>query len=379
MQQQQGADFANLLISATVVIIFVGSIWYLIRKANKNNLTVGQHLNRIFMREESTILIMLIGGMNIMEALVAASIHPQGGSQVNPVARFAMHLMFGLAGAFCAINAPKKIMEFFKDTTYFFGVVDVKNPKNNRKAKPIIPIIDLLLGLGLLTVSIGLPYGNVLIMSTGLGEADKFHLAIMQLRPWFNNASVGITDPTYSATEHMTMIMQASWIALIAHVFIAVLDGLFALYERNKYDLDKQEEERTRKGYGIESEPQKSDIDKKITEKGEKKSEAQKQQSVQLTYLFNFLDIKDQDKKHTYFEAVMKAMADNVGQVSAGMSGSLTEWYDKIVNFNDVVSKDAQYSTEDLKRQREELKVDLLQFFRDKPKDGGFGIDIAKK
>lgn len=381
--QQQGADFANLLISGTVVILFIGFIWYLIRKANQNKLTVGQHLNRIFMREESTILIMLIGGMNIMEALVAASIHPQGGSQVNPVARFAMHLMFGLAGAFCAINAPKKIMEFFKDWDYFFKVVDAKNPKNNRNAKPMIPLIDIILGLGLLSVSIGLPYANVLIMATGLGEANIFHIACLQLQPWFNNAKIGIADSAYSASEHMSMIMLASFVALIAHVIIAILDGFYALYERNKYDLDVQEEKRSREAYKGPEEVKKtgSTIDEKINKNAEEKKEKEnnKQESLQLSYLLNFLDIKNQDTKKTYYDKAFKVLAENVGPKGANISGMMMDMYTKAKLFIEDTSKDAQYSTEDLKRKKDEVKEDIREFFRTSPSDGGFGFDVVSK
>lgn len=384
-QPPVGTDFANLLISGTVVIVFIAAIWYLVRKAGKNNLTVGQHLNRIFMREESTILIMLIGGMNIMEALVAASIHPQGGSQVNPVARFAMHLMFGFAGAFCAINAPKKIMEFFKDFHYFFALID-KDPKKSKKPKPIIPIIDLLLGLGLLLVSIGLPYANVMIMSTGLGEQEKFRTACWQLLPWIQNHELGISNINYSAMDDMTMVMQASFIALISHVFIAILDGLFAVYERYKYDLHEQDEARTKKGYNMAETAAagtSTNNPAKPAETGaagsKPKPAADDPHATQLKYILGFLDLANRDDAHTYYTRALSVMVENVGEASAAMSGNIVTFYNKCKKYNEEDVKDISYTKADLERMKGELGKDIRAFFRDSPKNGGFGMEIVKK
>lgn len=255
-------DIVNLIISGTLLAMFSYMFYRISSNASNSKLTIGQWLNVYFNRNDTSVILILVCLANIMESLVASSIHKPGEYQINPIARTLMHSSFGFISIVASINAPKKLIELV-----------MVLQENGTKEKPVRfrwlrAFFLLMTFLLLLFLSFVLPYWNVRIMANGLNESKIFDMAINQLNPWFKGYKYGIPT-TYHAIDEMSMYMLASYYALLAHYGLSILDSCYALNERLKYGIDQAEEMHDKKAF---SELLKTDEVKPDAKPGDKKT-----------------------------------------------------------------------------------------------------------
>ena len=375
-------DIANALISLVVLIAFVTIIYKVSQNASSKKLTLGQFLNHYFMRNETSIILGLVVLMNIMESTVASAIHQAGKTDVNPIARALMHLSFGTISAVCAINAPKKFMEFGK---LIFLQKNDKGVYLDSKGKVVysrgsLMAITFLIGLMLSFLAIILPYWNVRIMATGLGEQSLFDIAVMQIFPWNKNFAMGL-PPNYKAVDLMSMYMQASFYALQAHLLLTVADGLYALYDFLKYRVDSAiediESEAYNALYGKKPDAKSAGAENKppVTPppaQGSEQNPLNTTHSKTLTKILEILSISSANRAAAL--AMFKdAFSRQTQEDIVSVSSVLTEF---ITAYESLKAQKTSMGGALFDNNMQDLRLQIREALKRTPKEGGLAIDL---
>lgn len=220
-------------VTSFVAAIVIGGLVYAFIQLKKKHpeRSLGDTLNYIFLHDTTTIAVIGLIAVNTFEGIMAASI-PSAPGEVNiqPIARFGSHLFISfiaIAFGLASIGAMVRI-KFIKEN------------------KPEVAAI----ALACLAGAILIPFANIFLIAQGLGQIPE--LVYVLKGRWLEGFS------------HMTYPMAASIIMWVLHYVLMIADAFLALKLGTHVVLSI-----FTKGSNISA----SEIDKKITEKGEKEKE----------------------------------------------------------------------------------------------------------
>jgi len=212
-----GGNTLWAILLSLVTFFGAGFMAYKIKKKHPKA-TFGDIVNFFILREKISAKIIILFLINIAEAAVAASIHPPGQQDPNPVGRFALHLTIAMAGIFCGIYAfnlmhilAKKSRSFVKDKKYF---------------KLTILVV---LTISVFSAAAYFPYLNVMLIANGVNQT-----AICAA---FFDVSISDPLPNWEHFKYMKYILASSCAAVIAHYVLLIIDGLYLLYEADEHGM----------------------------------------------------------------------------------------------------------------------------------------------
>ena len=223
-------DNAMLLMG---VVVFGGLIFIITRmfkEAARRKINIGQVLNEHFVSEHETWIMFTVIGLWITESLIAASIHPIVNGveeqQINAVARFFSHFITALVGIVMVTFMPKVIISLVES----FGIVLSSKGNKKRMGLGIVYIITyfgLFLIVGYATVRI--PLFNIELIAAGLGNLDQLNYAWWELfGKDVDYQRLGLPE-NYDPVRAMSFQMFASWIILLCHYLISLIDAIIVL------------------------------------------------------------------------------------------------------------------------------------------------------
>lgn len=223
-------DNAMLLMG---VLVFGGLIFIITRmfkEAARRKINIGQVLNEHFVSEHETWIMFTVIGLWITESLIAASIHPIVNGveeqQINAVARFFSHFITALVGIVMVTFMPKVIISLVES----FGIVLSSKGNKKRMGLGIVYIITyfgLFLIVGYATVRI--PLFNIELIAAGLGNLDQLNYAWWELfGKDVDYQRLGLPE-NYDPVRAMSFQMFASWIILLCHYLISLIDAIIVL------------------------------------------------------------------------------------------------------------------------------------------------------
>lgn len=255
-------DGLTLTLVSLGFIAMLGGYFYYLKKRYPE-LTIGETVTMLTVKDSETLFILIIMVLNFAEAMMAASIHPQNQDAPNPIARFLAHTIIQVISAIGGIiiwrdalmlfqpgTLATKIVRFFKVCMAFVMLV-------------IIPIINLfVIANGLLeTTQLSLFFKSFI-----LSDAEIDAIA----------GSFGLPVP-YSSWAALSYIMTASLTVTFVHMIVIGYEGLAVIDPSNA----KRREEIIREIKGSKADDKKGDKDKKEDKDKDKKSpEDKKQENV---------------------------------------------------------------------------------------------------
>lgn len=352
MQGQLSVNSVFIMLMGLAAIAGLGFAWYFIKKKNPD-MTSGDLINLLLLREKMTIFVFAMILVNIAEAIFAASIAPVGELPPNPLARMLIHATVAVSGIVCNL--------------YFPSLMVVASEEKDKKRKRDLWLTVLFLLGG----SFFFPVMNLTIIAKGLGEVDK--LAWMW-RIWSPYGG-------FAAFKQMSYAMAASVSAMFAHFFLAFLDAWFIRISPHKSMMDA-----ARKSVGIVVDSNKSGqtkkgspTDDKINERAEKKDEeslkafpdAIKYALSRYGYSGNDLDKKIKEAT-TKFDSILDAKKKS--EVATSFSRLVTD-----ISTWDAGPKQTA-SEEDKLKKNEEFKQRIYTLFAGKQSSGqGLGINLKQR
>lgn len=264
----------NYLISTilgvgVVVCVLVGFIWLYRKNPDKS---LGEVLTLIYLRQKVTTLMLALILVNVAEAITASGITPVGEVPVNATARTLIHLCIAAAGITFGILLPS-----------FLRISFTAVPKDRPKmiASTIVILICTIL----------FPYMNVFLISGGLKESYYLWLLMTGqfMEGWYN----------------MSYIMQASFLAFVAHIVLVVADGMFVLLS------DKADLKNSALSGIAHTLKTTSDLNKKINDKAQQVEEDDPVKGIRyLLKRYKFRTTAEMNDMVTKVEKVIDTMSD---------------------------------------------------------------------
>lgn len=339
-----GQGYVMTMMLGLLMILAIGFWIFSLYKKNPE-MTLGEILNKIFLRQKISVFVLTLIFINIAEAIWAASITPVGEIQINPLARIMTHGSVSLVAITCGIYLPSAIRTMLM-------------VKGKEFAQMFVVFIGVFIG------AMGLPYLNALLISGGLKETH--HLA----KILNGNFTVGFM--------HMSYAMQATVVALIAHYFFVMLDGIMILVSGDEGTLSAVNQ-------GIFSKANKSkasDIDKKITERGEKATASTALESLVgegipfLLTRYKFNTDGELSNKISQANKVIDGMPD---KAKIALAQRVAKLVNDIKSF-DKYKKDKNLPLEERKEKNKEFRRNIADLFRASTKGGhGLGMTLPAK
>lgn len=148
----------------------------------------------------------------IAEALVASTVHAPNEGAPNPLARTISHIAINLIGTFAQITLVRD-----------FAVLFLKMPKKERAIKIIVALFVAM-------IAMIVPYANLLLISSGMGQYQDFLLWTAHMLPWtttdkWQNALIALDLPAnYNPFAQFQTQLKTT-------VFLTVLDYLITILE----------------------------------------------------------------------------------------------------------------------------------------------------
>lgn len=339
------ANYSFVMIIGSVLLIAL--FWFSRKALEKNpNMTFGDVINKIFVREKVSIFLIALGIINLTEGIMAASITPLGEVPVNPLARVLSHLMISIVSIVFGINTSIIAHKIFK-------------PKAEKRA------LGFALFLGYLLASILLPYANLALIANGLKQTAFLNYFILGLNPFNNMAeyyySLGL-GYAYSPWDNMQYVLAVSITLTGVHYFLTFLDGMHTVYD-SKFEL----------GIFIKNKNGEKGTDKE-KEKGGTKSPKEPISDLLNFYYYNTTNDKKAitaliDKSHDIHDAMN---ATNKSLISAAVQN--------LASKSRTVLADASSSKADKKANIIGVHTEIEILWKGSIKDGkGFGMTLPKK
>lgn len=333
---QVSLDFVTLL-GLFSVLSFVG--WAVWVKRKNPTLTFGDIINKIFLIEKVTIFVSALIFIGFSEAVMAASIRPEGEFPINGLARFFGHCSIQLPAVVCGIYFSILLPMIFQAI----------------RDRELVWVNRTILAIVMLVGAVALPWANALLITGGLGEA---HLFSLFMRSW-----------DWRIFNSMTYVSKAATIMLVGHYFLTFIDGMMvALGEKD--DMRKALEESMKGKDG-------RDINEKINDKDEK---SKKQQIKDLPDAVKYLLKRAGYEEGKDLEGMLgnaTKVIDNLksDQAKANLAGKVSGIYKRIKEFDK-----GDHSDSEKKKQNEKFRKQISSLFSGSPKNGnGFGLNLKKK
>lgn len=343
--QQFMNGYLGIVILGLMIIIAV--IWWIKTLLKNNpNMTIGDLLNVMFMREKLSIFILGAIFLNLVEGFTAASITPIGEAAANPLARILSHTIISIAGITCGLALPSTFFILFE--------------------KPKFWAWHFLIFIGSLFGTFYLPWVNLSLIANGLKQTQVLHLYVMDLFPWNNMQNVyarlrlqGIKVPiNFNPIDAMPYILAVAVKVTWVHYFLTNLDGAHLIL-KNKMDAaakkDNKDDKKNPVDYAkdyVKDDPIKALI---------------------KFYSNGSLTTKEEE---TYIRLAHQSHDSMETRAKAAVSSKNATYIDMIKSFE----KDYKNSSaEDKKKRKIEIREDIRTFFgASKQKGEGYGLTLAK-
>ena len=320
---------------ATVITALL--IWGLIALKKKNSdKNLGELINFIFLREKVTFNVVGMIFINVAEAFMAASISPPGEMPINPVARFLGHLVVALVGISLALSSMAALSK-------------VKVAKEGKGGL----VVKAMFTLGL---ALFVPYLNALLIASGLREVNNFaHSTHGDINGAMRHASYAM---------NATLIMTALHYIFFATDAIGVLSGGDHSFARSILN-----------SFGTKEKGEGSNIDKKITNKGEEQKN--KDHKILVREILTAYRIDKTEERERHIKNSIDTLDSMSAEDRAKLIFTLANLRDKIKNWQK--EKD---NASDQKRQEINTKIygaiyEVWEKSTDKGQ--GFGTQLPKK
>jgi hypothetical protein len=310
---------------ATIVGIFI-AVWYLKTREVNKGLKAGEVINKYFIEERVFIAIAFVIGMNIAEALTAASISHVGEAPFNQVARFLSHMGIAAMGIMCAIYVPILLKDL--------GVVADK-------------MSNLFLLIMMIFGSFFFPFINIVLISGSL-KVTPLVVAFLQ--------------GSATAWNMLPGIMQVTLGLSASHLFAIFLDGLFILTKHSRLTTEKPKEDKPK-----DDKP----IDKKVTEKGEEKDKADFKDGIK--FLLNRFGYRD-DELDTKLKAANNVINSMASHEQSTLARSVWNLVKEVKQFDSTKSS---MDDSTVKEKNTSFKTKIYDLFAASTKSGkGFGMTL---
>ena len=106
-------EHLTLILSGVLVLAFFVSIYFLQKAAKKANVTAGELLGDIFLKQNHTIVYFALIALTFAELLLVMNLHPADGYEANPFTRMMQHAAPSIIGIIFGLNAPTMLLDFF--------------------------------------------------------------------------------------------------------------------------------------------------------------------------------------------------------------------------------------------------------------------------
>lgn len=240
---KMGTDFFYVTtIVAAIVVGIIGYALYKLRMKHPDR-SLGDTINYIFLSDTTTFAVVSLIAVNVFEGIMAASIPSRPGEvDIQPIARFGGHLFISLiaiAFGLASIGA----------------LVKLKHVKGwgNRAEVGFIALVCF-------AAAMYIPYLNILLIAQGLGQLDQLAY---------------VTRFNLTGFKYMTYPMASSTIMWVLHYILMIADAalsfkvgkhvVLSIFTSSK-NIEKTKEE----------------LNKDITEKGEKAAKKEAEQPDNL-------------------------------------------------------------------------------------------------
>lgn len=319
-------------------MVLAGVIWMLIRLGKSNpDKRLGDLINFVFLRDKVTFNVLGMIFVNVAEAFMAASISPPGEIPINPLARFMGHLVVAIVGISLALSGMAALAK-------------VKLAKDNRFNLWIKAITTVVLALMV-------PYLNAMLIAAGLKE--------------INNFAHFVHGDITGAMMHSSYAMNATMIMTLMHYIFFGVDAVGILSSGDQGGLGRD----ILKSFGAKAKGEGSDIDKTITDRGEKERKSDIRSLV--TTILTAYRIQGNADRTNLIARSIEAVDKMSDRDRASLTSKLVDLDTKIANW----SRDKKGKTED---ERSILNAKIYNAIYDIWKNStngghGFGFKLPEK
>lgn len=343
---------------------------------------LGEALSYEGVDNNETIFIIIIFGIFLSEAILAASLTPQGEQQASPIGRLIAHMLISFGGTIASITAVRDITSCFIPG---LGIVQ--------------RTVNIFISFVLMTIAIMIPIWNMELIASGLGADIQLQLffydklysdeTMVKAREFY-----GLT-PNYDAWAQLPYLLKATVVGTYVHYSFTLLEGLrnigspvrFRMLVGRLQKEHAKAEEMLKKS---KEEAKKDDTKKKDDKKDDKRTdnnapyvpmEAEKRQGdaaeANLEYLLKRLRLTGDDLTRTVKNAYAAYIKITPEQgryaVAANIAGLVND-----CKTTDGISDSAEKATK-----KKELEEKIRTFFKASPKEDdfqkrGLGMTIKK-
>jgi hypothetical protein len=257
-----GADV--YIATGTAVLAFGFLAWKMSREAKAMDKTMEQYLHYRFREQKNGWILFVVILINLAEAVLSATLHPDNGPQLNMVSRFFMHIGISGVAIIMMVNLPTELVLAFEKTGLLWEFKDVPKEKrtpeiNYQRRLNFAIVLFEYISCGIyLAAAFTLPYLNLDVIATGFGESIYAETAFTNLLKTITFGIFGkpvmlsVEGVVGSPVSFMSMAMKSSWFMVICHYILTILDGFtslreFLLDQKALYSSDKRTADRYRR------------------------------------------------------------------------------------------------------------------------------------
>lgn len=241
----------------------------------------------MLIHQNETVLVILTLIIYFAEALLAATLHPEGEIPTPPLPRFITHVAMSVAGLTANLTLMKQFAKLLQPMDHL-----------SRFFQGLVVLMTLIM-------SVGIPIFNCTIIASAMGEELKFFLFLQDYCNFFINESefrlmvikYGGNPDTYMSWSAMPYMLKSTVGLTLTHVMVGLLMSLV-----NMSDQDRRKKA-FKNPYEVEEKKNSKSEEDKRQERKERKdvppmpaeSRMEEQVTSNLKYLLRRLRYKDND------------------------------------------------------------------------------------
>ena len=343
-------DQNNLFLTVLGISTLAG-VYFFMRYQFKQHpkMKAGAIINKLIIENRESVILFLAALANFFEAVVSASIHPEGQPPINSFARFGAHTVI----AFIAITCALYFGQFARSWLQSWLTIG---------KDPFRFFIRLVLVILTLAGTLAAPIANLFIVANGTGEIDNCIYLIMELRhsdAWMEAYYQYYGLPIdYNPFKSMTYVMGASVIMTGAHYLLILIDSAIALDKDSDFE------------YSFSSMYTKDADDKVNDNDAKKKGKDMKNFESHIKFMLMRFGYKKDSLNKTFLLASEKLDKISEESVKIEIARSASAAHDDIK----TIEKNSTYSEDEKKTK---IKERIKNFFKGSIKKGaGLGMTL---
>lgn len=364
-------NWPTVIGSILAFAMLAGLFYWKDQSLKKQGKTWQEYINNEILDSHVLGMLVLIVAVNLSEGVLAASIEGAGeGHNVNGIARFFAHISISSVSAMLMISAPLQLVKALQAVGQ-----STKAKKNVQGLVFTKAILELLLFVATFGVAIYLPYANYTVIASGLGELEIAQLAFYELMPVFDGRAIKLASgygATYRPLDNMSYTMYASYILMLVHYVVTMLDGMYAAKRFIELRIEEAQ--------GKSTEAKRSYVKDRIKAAPPSQSEIDKvsgDPAEIIEYLMRQAGNKQQKRnaRSLASETAKRLQADLTTQQLVVVAKTMCELRDEFVRLNKTTIQDMDEAAKNALRQR--IVQRTRDFFRKASTDGGLGLVLS--